>query len=404
MKKKRRPFRPLNGRFNPYITQAPIEEYTPIYELARDPEAIILAIASLNKPLRKHIVDAVIQTVREGRTHYTSTWGEPELRREIARKLLIRNKISADPDREILVTMGAGHGFMMAVKAFVKEGDEVITPDPSFPLNFGVTTMCGGKPISVTLRQGGKSPLSVDKLRKKVSEKTKMIILVSPENPTGIVYPRSALEEIAEIARDNDIVVLSDEVYENMVFDGVQTTSMASIKGMKDLTISIYSFSKEYDLSGFRIGYIVASHETLYQIYKIQRNDGASACSVSQMAALAALKGPQDYLKEWLSELDRKRRAVLDALNALPGVECAVPKAGCYVFPDISEIGDDQELYEYLAKKVKVGVTPGRWYGAQGRGHIRICYGAVTDEKLMEGLRRIRAALLSFQGRESNYV
>jgi aspartate/methionine/tyrosine aminotransferase len=306
------------------------------------------------------------------------------------------NKIVVNEEKEILVTMGAGHGFMISMQAVVCQGDEVITPNPSFPLNFGASIVCGAKPISIRLRNDRSAPLDIAGLKRKVTRKTKMIILVTPENPTGIVYPKSVLEEIAEIARQNNIVVLSDEAYENLVFDNPKATSIGSLKGMKDLTLSLFSFSKDYDLSGFRIGYIAAGESLLHQVYKVQRNDGACASVISQVAALAALNGSQRYLGDWHKELDLKRKFLVEALNQIDRVMCPLPGGGCYVFADVSQIGNEQEICNYIASKAKVAVTPGTWYGSFGKGHIRICYGAVDMGKLMEAADRIKNALKSY--------
>jgi aspartate/methionine/tyrosine aminotransferase len=384
----------LNYRFNPYSIKATAGVSPKVIEAARAPGNTNLSNAELFVTPPEHIIESAKKALDEGLTHYILPYqGLIELRQAIANKIKEKNNLHADPRTEILVTLGAGHAIDQSVRAFVSVGDEVILSDPTFVLCRQTVIINGGIPVSVPLKEEENFQLIPEKLEKKITDKTKMIILLNPENPTGTVYTEERLKSIAEIAQRHDLIVLSDEVYEYLVYDGMEHKSIASLPGMKDRTISVFSFSKDFAMAGFRIGYIVTNEVIRNAIGNIQVNDCAHAPSISQIAALAALTGPKDFLIKWRNLFDAARKLTVQELNKIPGVECKMPQGGCYVFPNVSKLGTSEDITVHLAEKAKVGVNPGTMYGESGEGFIRLCYTAVPMNELESSLRRIRDAL-----------
>jgi aspartate/methionine/tyrosine aminotransferase len=380
-------------KFNDFVKRTPYEVSANLWKEARDPSVTSLAGAELYKIPPTHIIEGAKEALDNGLVHYSPIEGYMELRQAISTKLKKTNHIEADPESEILVTMGAGHAFLMAVHAFVNVGDEVITVDPSFVLNYGAPLINGGIPVSVPVREEDSFRLSPADIEKRITPKTKMVTIITPDNPTGVILRENTAKDIADLAEKHDLIILSDEVYESMRYDKTEHFSIGSLNKVKDRTISIFSFSKDYSMSGFRVGYLVANEEIKNVIANIQMNDGACASSVSQMAALAALKGPQHFLEEWNMEFSRSRDLAVKVLNTIPGVTCNKPEGGCYVFPNISKLGRSEEIAVYLARYAKVGVNPGNWYGQYGEGYIRLCYSALPLNDLRLALTRVKDVL-----------
>ena len=293
-------------RLNPHVLAAQVEDFGPVRRAQSDPAVISLAVADPYKRPFAHVLQAYHQAIDDGFTRYGPSEGFLDLREAIARKLASRNGISADPEGEILVTHGAGNAFLHALMACLQPGDEVLTPDPSFPLNFGSTQVLGAIPVSCPLDGPGGLAGLPDRMAEAVTPRTRMIILHNPNNPTGDVLPRDVLERIARLAQAHDLAVLSDEVYERYVYDGHEHVSMATLPGMQDRTITVFSFSKDYGLSGLRVGYLTAARSLVAAISRIQRNDGSGANAPGQRAALAALTGPQDGLDSWRCRVRRR--------------------------------------------------------------------------------------------------
>jgi aspartate/methionine/tyrosine aminotransferase len=382
------------SKFNQWALAAPAEDFQPVRDMLRQhTDGISFAVAVPYKSAPPHIIEAYHAALEKGHTHYGPGRGLPELREAIARKLKDFNGIEADPETEIIVTHGAGHGFLITLLAFLSPGDEVLTADPGFPLNFGVPKLLGAVPRCFRLRAEDSFRLNFDSLERAVTPRTKMLIHHDPSNPTGTVCTAEDLERLAKFVLDHDLVVLSDEVYEKFSFDGHRHYSLAAIKGMKERVVSLFSFSKEYALSGARLGYIVADRQTIDVIARIQQNDGSGANHAGQLAALAALTGPQGFLMEWLSEFDKSRHFAVEMLNRIPGVTCTVPRGGFFAFADISRLGTSDSIWRMLLRDAKVGLAPGNWYGPHGEGYVRLCYGAVPFDTLERGLERINKVL-----------
>ncbi len=380
-------------RLNPHVLAAQVEDFGPVRRAQADPAVISLAVADPYKRPFPHVLAAYHAAIDAGFTRYGPSEGFRDLREALAGKLAARHGIHADPDTEILVTHGAGNAFLLSLMACLQPGDEVLTPDPSFPLNFGASQVLGGVPVSCPLDGPGGVATLPDRMGEAVTARTRLIILHNPNNPTGDVLPRAVLERIARLAQAHDLAVVSDEVYERFVYDGHEHVSIATLPGMKERTITLFSFSKDYGLSGLRIGYLTAAPALVAAISRIQRNDGSGANVPGQRTALAALSGPQDELEAWVAEFDAARRRTVAALNQVPGVTCALPAGGYFVFPDLAAYGESEVLCRRCLEEAKVGLAPGTWYGRRGAGHVRLCYAGAPAERLEEALERIAAFL-----------
>ena len=377
---------PLNAN----VVQAPAEDFSALKRAAAsDSSFISLAVAEPYKQPFPHALEAYKRAIDDGFVRYGLGEGVLPLREAIAEKLRARNGIVVDPGTEVRVTHGAGHALLLALLAFLAPGDEALTADPSFPLNFGTTRLIGAVPLSCPIDGPGGLEALPDRMAEAISPRTRLIVLHSPNNPTGDLLPQSVLERIAELAERHDLGVLSDEVYERFVYDGRRHFSVASLPGMLERTITVHGFSKEYCLSGLRVGYMSGGARLLAACGRIQQNDGAGANPASQMAALAALTGPQDELDRWAVEFDGTRRRTVETLNAIQGVSCPLPASGYFAFPDVGMLGDVEALWQGLLENARVGVAPGSWYSQRPPANVRICYAAAPPERVAEALRRM---------------
>jgi len=335
-----------------------------------------------------HIQEAAKQALDEGYTHYTPNAGFLDLRQAIAEKLKQENGINVDPEREVIVTIGGTGTILLAIHTVVDVGDEVLILDPCFVTYEPCVTLAGGRAVPVPLREGDFRMLP-EEVEKSIGSKTKCIILNSPMNPTGSVMAEEDIRAIANIALQNNLFVISDEVYEKLIYEDAKHFSPASIPSMENQTITINSFSKTYAMTGWRIGYAVANADVCTAMNKIQQNTVANAPAIAQRAALAALRGPQDCVRDMVKEYDRRRRFLIKRLSKIQGFSCQAPKGAFYTFPNIKTLGRSaMEFTENLLKKGKVVVVPGGTFGQKGEGHIRICY-AVPIEKLEIAMERI---------------
>lgn len=344
----------------------------------------------------EHIREAVKKALDDGYTHYTPTEGMFELREVISEKLSRENGIDADPESEIIVTLGAQAALFATMQATINLGDEVLLMDPSYyPIYETCIVLAGGIPKSVPLSEEDNFQLNPEEVEKRINPRTKAILLCNPNNPTGTVLDKGMLQAIADIAKKNNLVVISDEVYEKIIYDGLKHYSIGSFSGAEDRTVTINSFSKTYAMTGFRIGYLAAKENLAKHINKVHYYISISPNSLSQKAGLAALLGPQKCVSKMVKEYDRRRR-LGNELNKIDRIRCSLPKGAFYFFPKISETGiTSEELAEYLLKEAKVAVTPGSGLGNYGEGYIRISF-ATDFEKIKEAVKRTRVALEKF--------
>ncbi|MEM4525319.1 MAG: pyridoxal phosphate-dependent aminotransferase [Methanothermobacter sp.] len=321
--------------------------------------------------------NAIIDALEEGFTHYTPNKGILELREAIAEKLRVENNIRRDPE-EIIVTVGASEALYMCAQALIDKGDEVIIPDPGFLSYDACVKLAEGKPIPVPL-EGKNFRMNPEKVESLIGENTKAIILNSPSNPTGAVMEKDDIKAIAELAEEKNIIIISDEVYEKIIYE----KKHYSPGQFTENAIIVNGFSKTYAMTGLRIGYLTAPTEIIEELLKIHQYNTACAPSISQAAALAALRGPQRVVDRMVAEFRRRRDLMFNRLNNM-GIECNKPGGAFYIFPHV----DDEIEFTNKALKVGVVVVPGSAFGPNGKNHVRLSY-ATSYEKIKEAMDRI---------------
>ncbi|MEE9543655.1 MAG: pyridoxal phosphate-dependent aminotransferase [Thermodesulfobacteriota bacterium] len=349
-----------------------------------------------------NIKEAAKRAIDEGHTKYTPVGGIPELKNAIIKKFQMDNSLEYRPE-EILVSCGGKHSIYNLCQAIIDPGDEVIIPSPywvSFP---PIVELAGGSAVIVETNDESGFKMSPAEFKAGITGRTKALILNSPSNPTGSAYTLSELEEIAKIAIENKILIISDEIYEKIVYDGFEFTSIASISDeIKDQTIVLNGVSKTYAMTGWRIGYAAGAEEVIRAMGKVQSQSTSNASSISQWAAVEAISGPQDAIDEMVGKFTEKRKIIVDGLNAIAGVECRSPQGAFYAFPNVSSfygkkgkgkiIEGSADLAAYLLDFVEVAVVPGVAFGSDA--HLRLSY-ACSIENITEGLKRIEKALNS---------
>lgn len=337
-----------------------------------------------------HIRDVAIKSLEDGETYYTSNSGLITLREEIAKYLQRRFKLEYDPKNEIIVTIGGSEGIDLAIRALINNGDEVIIPTPSFVCYGPMTEMAGGKPVFLPTYEKDKFKLTAKALREAITPKTKLLVLPFPNNPTGAIMTEEELKEIADVIRDTDIAVISDEIYAEMTYGGRQHVSFASIDGMRERTVVVNGFSKAYAMTGWRMGYVAAPHEITEQMYKIHQYAIMCAPTTSQFAAVEALKNGDADIKNMTEEYDRRRRLIVDGLRNI-GIPCFEPEGAFYVYPNISGFGmSSDEFCERLLYEEKVAIVPGTAFGECGEGFARISY-AYSVKHITAALKKIES-------------
>lgn len=336
----------------------------------------------------KHICDAAADAMYRGETHYSPSAGIPELRDAIAEKLRTENKLDAKAS-DILVTPGAKQAIFETMMSVLDDGDEAILFDPAWVSYDPAIKFAGANTTWVpTDPYDGFKPLDLEEY---ITDKTKLIVVNSPGNPTGAVYDKHTLKHISDLAIDNDILVLSDEIYEKIIYDK-EHFSIGSFEGMQDRTITINGFSKAYAMTGWRLGYVCARPDIFKGMLKIQSHSVSSATSFVQHGGIAALEGPQEPITEMVDKFKARRDLLLDGLNAI-GIKCQKPGGAFYAFADVSEYGNGDFITEKLLKDAHIAVTPGSAFGESAKDFIRISY-AASLERIQEGLERIKAALI----------
>ncbi|MEM4164817.1 MAG: pyridoxal phosphate-dependent aminotransferase [Nitrososphaerales archaeon] len=360
---------------------------------AKMPDVIRLEAGEPDFKTPQHICEAAQKAMKEGRTRYTTSRGIPELRAAIASKAKKENNIDADPDEEIVVTAGGSCAVYLAINTVVEEGDEVLIPDPTWPHYEACVKLAGGRPLTYPLKEELGFSFDIDEIKKMITDRTKMIVVATPSNPTGGVIPLKDLKALADVAINHNILILSDEVYEKIVYDGEKHYSIASLSGMKDRCITVNSFSKTYAMTGWRLGYAIAPKDIATNMAKLNLFVNSCPSSVSQEAGLAALTGPQDDVVMMLNEYSKRRRVIVDGLSRIEGFTINPPKGAFYAFPKISKLNySSWDLCMLLLKEGRVATVPGSAFGACGEGYIRISY-ANSVEKIKEAISRIEETL-----------
>ena len=374
----------------------PASEIRKIMTLAGQMKDVIhLEVGDPDFPTAPHIVEAANRAALAGDTHYTAVKGIMPLLRAISEKFGRENGIKCDPATEVMTSTGATGIIFLACAASLNPGDEAIVTDPNWPYYDGHVALAGGTLVRVPLRQELGFTLDVDELRSRVTPRTKMIIVNSPNNPTGSVLPKETLLAIGEIAEKHDLLILSDEVYEKIIFDGEKHFSLGSVPELRDRVLTVNSMSKGYAMTGWRLGYACGPRPLIDAMAKVQEYTAACVSSVVQRATIAALTGPQDVVAQMAIAYKRRRDLAFAGLNEIPGVKCVKPRGAFYAFPDISAFGMTSfDFAMALVKEARVAVVHGSGLGQHGEGYVRISY-STSDENLVEALARMKKFALS---------
>ncbi|NOY39714.1 MAG: pyridoxal phosphate-dependent aminotransferase [Nitrospirae bacterium] len=347
-----------------------------------------------------NIKEAAIKAIRDGHTKYTPVGGIPQLKDAIAEKLRKDNGLSYEKE-EIIVSCGAKHSLYNIAQALLSPGDEVVIPSPYWVSYPAQVLLNDATPVFVKTREEDGFMLNPDELREHITERTKAIILNYPSNPTGLGYDRSTLEAIADVAVKSNICIISDEIYEKLLYDGTEHISIASLsEEVRACTIVVNGLSKSHAMTGWRIGYAAGPEDVVKAMTKIQSQSTSNPTSIAQWAAVEALKGPQDFISIMVREFDIRRRFLVEALNNIEGIRCGLPTGAFYVFPKVSEIfgrgykgriiEDSSALALYFLEEAGVALVPGSAFGAEG--YIRISY-ATSMENIRKAVERIGEAI-----------
>jgi aspartate aminotransferase len=337
-----------------------------------------------------NIIDAGVEALRSGWTHYGPAAGDPELREAIAAYIARSRDVRYSAD-QVIVTPGGKPIMFYLLLATLEKGDEAIYPDPGFPIYRSMIEFSGAKAVPIPLREENDFRLDVDELAALITDRTRLLIVNSPANPTGGVLAREELERIARLAVDHDLVVLADEIYSELVYEG-EHVSLASFPGMPERTVILDGFSKTYAMTGWRLGYGLFPEPLVDPVSKLMVNSNSCTNVATQRAGLEALTGPQDAVAEFREAFRRRRQVIVDGLNDIPGITCVMPSGAFYAFPNISSFGMTSDEFERrLLNDFGVAGVSGTSFGAAGEGYLRLSY-ANSEENLRLALDRIRAA------------
>jgi aspartate aminotransferase len=348
-------------------------------------------------PTAPHIVQAAVQAMESGFTHYVPSQGIPELRRAIASKLEIENGARFDPQKEILVTPGGKQAIFIAVQALLNPGDEVILFDPCWVSYAPCVQLAGAVPVYVTMSIPVNAPQLRADLARAMTPRTRLMIVNTPNNPTGLVWTEEWLQIVADAALTHDLWVLSDEIYEKIIYDGRQHLSMAARPNMAERTMIVNGLSKSHAMTGWRMGYIAGPERLIAEMLKVYQHSMTCATSFVQKAAVAALEGPTEYVGYMVNRYRVRRDNLVSCLNSIPGIHCESPQGAFYAFPNIAETGlTCAEFGERLLEAEGVAVTPGIAFGPNGEGHVRLSF-ANSDEMLAEAGERMRRFVMNLR-------
>ena len=371
-------------------TESAFEVLARARRLEEDGRSIVhLEIGEPDFATPPHIVAAAEAAIEEGYTHYTPAGGIPAVREAVAAHYASRIGIEC-LGNEVILTPGSKNILMFAMMALIEPGDEVILPDPGYPIYASLVSFMGATPVGLPLREERGFRFDVEEFSSLVTDKTRMVILNSPGNPTGGVLQRDDLLEVARLSVERDLWVVSDEIYYHIAYDG-PVPSIAELPGMRERTIVMDGLSKAYAMCGWRLGIGLAPAELIKHMETLMINSSSCATAFTQVAAMTALDSPESEvsIRRMVDEYRGRRDAVVDGLNAIPGIHCHRPGGAFYVFPNVTGTGWDQkELADALLARAGVAVLPGTAFGPMGKGYIRLSY-VQSIENLQEGLRRI---------------
>lgn len=370
------------------VTNIPPSGIRRFFDLLSSMEGVIsLGVGEPDFVTPWHIREAAIYSFEKGYTMYTSNQGLPQLRQELAKYLESSYGLSYDTDSELLITVGVSEGLDLAFRAILNPGDEVIMPDPCYVAYPATASLAGGVPVLVPTTEEHDFKVTAEDIERRITQRTKAILIGYPANPTGAVMAKKELTQIAELAQQYDLLVISDEVYDQLVY-GIEHTCFASLPEMRDRTILLNGFSKAYAMTGWRIGYAAGSHEIIGAMTKIHQYTMLCAPIMGQMAAIEALEKGSSEVQAMVREYDRRRRVMVKGLRDI-GLSCFEPKGAFYAFPSVKATGlTSEEFAEKLLTEEKVAVVPGSAFGQYGEGYVRCCY-ATSLPEIEEALKRI---------------
>ena len=359
------------------------------FDIAESMEDVIsLGVGEPDFPTPWEIRKAGILSLEGGKTRYTSNWGLEKLREEVCSYVKRKYDVSYDARNEVLITVGGSEAIDACIRSVACPGDEIIIPQPSYVCYEPIARLCGCTPVIIRTRAENDFKLTPDELRAAITERTKLLILPYPCNPTGAIMERADLEAIAEVLRGTDILVLSDEIYAELTFGGVSHASIASVDGMKERTVMVNGFSKTFSMTGWRLGYACGPAPVMKQITKIHQYAIMCAPTTSQYAAIEALRNGDEAVEAMREEYDMRRRLIVSGFNKL-GLFCREPKGAFYAFPSIRSTGlSSDEFCERLLRDQRVAIVPGTAFGEGGEGFVRASY-CYSTEHILEALRRI---------------
>jgi aspartate/methionine/tyrosine aminotransferase len=342
----------------------------------------------------EHVKKAAADSMFRGDVHYAPNRGVPALRKAIAERTKLETGIDVDPETQVIVMSGANEGIMVSMQAFIDPGDEVIIPNPNWHHYKSCVSIAGGVPVEVATSADENFSLRAEKVEKVITDKTKMICITSPGNPTGCVEDEENLKALAALAIKHNLIVLSDEIYARIYFgEGRTAPSIYTIPGMQERTIIINGFSKTYSMDGWRLGWTLASPELTMHLLKIRQYTTVCVNTFIQHGAAAGLSGDQSVIEERIAEFGKRRDIIKEGLEAIDGVTLPNPEGAFYAFPNISSFGkSSQEIADYLLFEHGIATIAGSIFGSAGEGHIRIAYSCSTDE-CRRGVERLKSAL-----------
>jgi aspartate aminotransferase len=383
---------PFAARMNRLGTESAFEYLAKARQLeAQGREIIHLEIGQPDFSTAPHICDAAYQAMQAGYTGYGPAAGLPELREAIAEHIATTRKLAVYPD-QVVVMPGAKPVIFFTVLALVDAGDEVIYPDPGFPIYESVVNFVGARAVPLPLKESVDFRFQIEDLQRLVSERTKLLILNSPQNPTGGVLTQAELAAIADLAHQYDFYVLADEIYSRILYEQTHH-SIASLPGMQERTILLDGFSKTYAMTGWRLGYAIAPEPIAEKLTQLMINSNSCTCSFVQMAGVTALQGTQSFVENLVAEFRQRRDAIVAGLNQIPGLTCFQPAGAFYAFPNVSQLPmDDKALADYLLTEAGVAVLPGSSFGGYGKGYLRLSY-ANSLANLQQAIKQIQQAV-----------
>jgi len=385
-------------RINPVVRDLPPSGIRRFFDLVSEMKGIIsLGVGEPDFVTPWHIREACVYSLEKGYTMYTSNHGLLELREEIARDIAQTYGVIYDPRCEILITVGVSEALDLAMRALLSPGDEILIPEPSYVSYAPTALMAGARPVFLKTTVENGFQVTAGMVEKAITDKTRAILLCYPNNPTGATIDRERLLEIAEVVKDRDLIVISDEIYDRLTYVG-EHTCLPSLPGLRDRTVLLNGFSKAYAMTGWRVGYAAGNPDFIGAMTKIHQYTMLCAPITAQMAALEALKHCKPSMHKMVEQYSRRRRLVLHALKEA-GLPCFEPRGAFYAFPEISVTGlTSEEFAEQLLQEEKVAVVPGNAFGGQGEGFVRCAY-AASVEDLTEAFRRIRNFVRKRAGR-----